>query len=72
MLRWLKDQGLEQYQPVFQSRGVTGADLAHLTDLQLVQLGVVSLGHRKRLLRSITTLLNPEAALNGEDDTDLA
>lgn len=56
VLNWLKATGMEQYQSIFSAERVAGAELLQLTEPMLVQMGVTSLGHRKRLLRNIATL----------------
>jgi class 3 adenylate cyclase/tetratricopeptide (TPR) repeat protein len=71
---WLKSLGLEQYARAFADNHVDFAILGQLTDADLRELGVTSLGHRKRLLtaiaaRSATTAPIPEptvGTLSGE------
>ena len=50
--------GLEQYKQAFEENDVDGDMLRHLTGDDLKEIGVASLGHRKKLLEAI-------AALNG-------
>ena len=50
---WLKSLGLEQYAQAFADNDVDFGVLAQLTDADLKELGVGSLGHRKRLLTAI-------------------
>src|SRR5437660_9061846 len=50
---WLKSLGLEQYAPAFADNDIDVAVLAQLTDADLKELGVTSLGHRKRLLTAV-------------------
>jgi hypothetical protein len=45
---------MEQYQSNFEC--VEGAELLQVTEPVLMQMGVTSLGHRKRLLRNIAIL----------------
>jgi len=47
---WLKSLGLEQYEAAFRENGVSEEDLPHLTAEDLQDLGVVAVGHRRRLL----------------------
>lgn len=54
--QWLKAIGLDEYKTSFQEAQVTGALLLRLSDAQVSQLGVSSLGHRKRLRRHIAQL----------------
>jgi class 3 adenylate cyclase/predicted ATPase len=53
---WLRGLGLEQYEQSFRDNDV-GADLlARLTAEDLREIGVASVGHRRRLLDAITAL----------------
>jgi hypothetical protein len=54
--RWLSLLGLEQYARTFADNDVDFAMLPRLTDADLKELGVHSLGHRKRMLFSISEL----------------
>jgi class 3 adenylate cyclase/tetratricopeptide (TPR) repeat protein len=51
--QWLQALGLEQYAPAFAGNDIDVAMLAQLDDADLKELGVASLGHRKRLLAAI-------------------
>jgi len=53
---WLDDLGLGQYAPAFLANDIDRETLATLGDDDLKELGVASLGHRKRLLRAIAAL----------------
>jgi class 3 adenylate cyclase len=57
---WLEDHGLGQYAEAFASNDVDAEVLRTLTGDDLKELGVASLGHRKKLLAAI-------AALDGSD-----
>jgi class 3 adenylate cyclase len=50
---WLRELDLGQYAVPFAGQHIDGALLASLTDADLKEIGVASLGHRKRLLRAI-------------------
>ena len=50
---WLLALGLERYQQAFVENDIDGQLLHQLTDDDLRQIGVVSLGHRKKLLAAI-------------------
>jgi class 3 adenylate cyclase/tetratricopeptide (TPR) repeat protein len=50
---WLKGLGLGQYARRFAENDVDAEVLAQLTDADLKELGVTSLGHRKRLLAAL-------------------
>jgi class 3 adenylate cyclase/pimeloyl-ACP methyl ester carboxylesterase len=53
---WLRDLGLQQYERAFLDHAIDGDVLAALTAEDLKELGVASLGDRKRLLAAIATL----------------
>ena len=53
---WLEDHGLGQYAEAFASNDVDAEVLRTLTADDLKELGVASLGHRKKLLAAITEL----------------
>src|SRR6185436_15456424 len=50
---WLEKLGLGQYAQRFAENDIDFAVLAKLNDADLKELGVTSLGHRKRLLEAI-------------------
>ncbi|MGB8628391.1 MAG: adenylate/guanylate cyclase domain-containing protein, partial [Xanthobacteraceae bacterium] len=50
---WLQNIGLGQYAQRFAENDITFAILPHLTDQDLKELGVTSLGHRRQLLLAI-------------------
>ncbi len=53
---WLRGLGLEQYAQAFADNDIDAAMLPALTDADLKELGVRSLGHRKRLLAAVTQI----------------
>ena len=53
---WLETLGLGQYAQGFSKNDITFAILRDLTDQDLKELGVASLGHRRQLLRAIAEL----------------
>ncbi len=57
---WLDELGLGQYAKTFAENDIDGETLAGLTSDDLKELGVVSLGHRKKLLAAIATLPDAE------------
>src|SRR6201988_3434392 len=61
---WLRGLGLEQYAPAFRDNHVDGEVLHGLTAEDLRELGVASIGHRRRLLDAIARLVDghPSAA----------
>ena len=59
---WLGGLGLEQYARAFTDNDIDAAMLPELTDADLKELGVRSLGHRKRLLAAIAQMSAAGAA----------
>jgi hypothetical protein len=57
---WLQKLGLGQYAQRFAENDINFAILPDLTDQDLKELGVASLGHRRQLLRAITELKGGE------------
>jgi hypothetical protein len=55
---WLENLGLVQYAQRFAENDITFAIPPDLTDQDLKELGVASLGHRRQLLRAIVELGN--------------
>ena len=58
---WLKELGLERYEPAFRESEITTAVLPELTEADLKELGL-PLGPRKLLLRAIASLTTRSAA----------
>jgi class 3 adenylate cyclase len=54
--QWLRGLGLEQYAPAFRDNDIDGEILRRLTAEDLHDLGVASIGHRRRLLDAIAAL----------------
>ena len=53
---WLRGLELDQYAPVFRANDIDGEVLRRLTAEDLRELGVASIGHRRRLLDAIAAL----------------
>jgi len=53
---WLRNLGLEQYEPAFRENDVDAQVLPRLTADDLISIGVTSVGHRRRLLDAIAAL----------------
>src|SRR5438128_3898263 len=53
---WLRGLGLELYAPAFRDNDIDGEVLRRLTGEDLRELGVRSIGHRRRLLDAISAL----------------
>ena len=56
MAEWLRGLGLEQYAPAFRENDIDGEVLPRLTGEDLRELGVKSIGYRRRLLDAISSL----------------
>jgi class 3 adenylate cyclase len=61
---WLRGLALEQYAPAFAANDIDGEVLPELTADDLIDLGVTSIGHRRKLLAAIAALRGkaPQAA----------
>ena len=53
---WLRGLGLEQYESAFRANEIDEKVLASLTSEDLREIGVVLIGHRRRLLNAIAAL----------------
>ncbi len=61
--QWLRQLGLDRYEAVFRENDVSAEVLPSLTADDLKELGVASVGHRRRLLEAIAALsADPEPA----------
>jgi class 3 adenylate cyclase len=58
VVEWLRGLGLEQYVPAFRDNDIDGEVLRGLTTDDLRELGVASIGHRRRLLDAIARLVD--------------
>lgn len=56
--RWLAALDLAHYAPNFEAQDIDLSVLPTLTDADLRELGVASMGHRKRILNAIRVLVN--------------
>src|SRR5712692_7383124 len=56
LAEWLRALGLEQYAPAFRANDIDGEVLLRLTAEDLRELGIASIGHRRRLLDAIAAL----------------
>ena len=59
---WLRQLGLEQYEPAFRANEIDWAVLPKLTSEDLREIGVVPIGHRRRMLDAIAALASERAA----------
>ena len=62
---WLRGLGLEQYEPAFRANEIDERVLPTLTSEDLREVGVVPIGHRRRLLDAIAAL-GTQAPVIGE------
>jgi class 3 adenylate cyclase len=53
---WLRGLGLEQYEPAFRANEIDEGVLPSLTSEDLREMGVVPIGHRRRLLGAVAAL----------------
>ena len=53
---WLRNLGLEQYEPAFREHRIDGAVLRSLVAEDLKDIGVNLVGHRRKLLDAIAAL----------------
>jgi class 3 adenylate cyclase/predicted ATPase len=60
IVEWLRGLGLEQYAPAFRDNDIDGEVLRGLTADDLRELGVASIGHRRRLLDAIARLVDSQ------------
>lgn len=53
---WLRQEGLERYIEAFENNDIDARTLNLLTDTDLVEIGVKSVGHRRKLIEAIAAL----------------
>ena len=56
---WLRQLGLERYEEAFRENEIDAAILPKLTADDLKDLGVTTVGHRRKLLEAIAALAEP-------------
>ena len=61
VLGWLRNLGLEQYEAIFRDNDIDVSLLLSLTNDDLKEIGVASLGYRRRLLAAIAVLRTQQA-----------
>jgi class 3 adenylate cyclase len=59
--RWLGDLGLANYAPAFRANDIDAEVLSRLTAEDLTAIGVISVGHRRKLLDAIAALRDATA-----------
>ena len=63
VVEWLRGLGLKQYAPAFLDNDIDGEVLRRLTAEDLRDLGIASIGHRRRLLDAISALSDSQPAV---------
>ena len=56
---WLRNLGLERYEAAFRDNGIDAPVLPHLTVEDLKEIGVATVGDRRKLLAAIAALASP-------------
>jgi class 3 adenylate cyclase len=69
---WLSELGLERYIQAFEANDIDAAVLRTLHVDDLRELGVTSLGHRKKLLEAIAALREPAKETTGREEAGTA
>ncbi|TJV39227.1 MAG: hypothetical protein E5Y18_12385, partial [Mesorhizobium sp.] len=63
---WLRSLGLQQYGTAFRENNVEAEVLLRLTAEDLKDIGVSSVGHRRKLLEAIAELRESSSAISAE------
>jgi hypothetical protein len=69
---WLRQLGLDQYEPAFRENDINGELLGSLTADDLKELGVKSIGHRRKLLGQCSSLGRLVPTLSSMDTSILS
>ena len=70
LAQWLAEAGFEQYALAFAENNIDFSVLEDLTDADLKELGVTSLGHRKRLLAAIVARRSQERPVAADESKE--
>jgi predicted ATPase/class 3 adenylate cyclase len=65
---WLRGLGLEQYAKAFRDSDIDESVISHLTAEDLIEVGVASVGHRRKLLAAIAALKSESAGATSAPD----
>jgi SAM domain (Sterile alpha motif) len=65
---WLRSLGLGKYEAAFRENDIDATVLPNLTAEDLKELGIASLGHRRKLLDAIAALRNDGSAPGPSSD----
>ena len=63
---WLRELGLERYEEAFRENEIDAEILPKLTADDLKDIGVTTVGHRRKLLEAIAALAEPALAPQAE------
>jgi class 3 adenylate cyclase len=63
---WLRELGLERYQQAFRENEIDAEILPKLTADDLKDIGITTVGHRRKLLEAIAALAEPASASQAE------
>jgi class 3 adenylate cyclase/predicted ATPase len=66
ILAWLRELGLERYEQAFRENEIAAEILPKLTADDLKDIGVIIVGHRRKLLEAIAALTGPASAQETE------
>ena len=69
---WVRRLGLEQYEAAFRENNIDDAILPSLTTEDLKELGVGSVGHRRKLVDAIAALQAEAGAMTSPPDARAA
>lgn len=69
---WLRELGLGQYEPAFRANDIDAEVLLELTAEDLKDLGITSIGHRRKLLAAIAALRTPAPPPAAPSDGSMA
>jgi len=67
---WLRSLGLPDYSKSFVENSISGRELIELTEADLRQLGVASMGHRKVIFRALRKLRGEEVSASDTSYSD--
>jgi SAM domain (Sterile alpha motif) len=69
---WLSNLGLQQYELAFRNNDIDAEVLPKLTTEDLIGIGIISIGHRRKLLEAAAMLPGPgfAPATRKEPETD--
>jgi class 3 adenylate cyclase/tetratricopeptide (TPR) repeat protein len=71
---WLRSLGLQQYEPAFRNNDIDAEVLPKLTAEDLISIGIISIGHRRKLLDAAAMLradFTPATGKESETDAQL-